>query len=310
MLFSYSRWHFAANGLSLGEARVCRFANGGGGGTNPDPDRTTPPNPEQQDPARTLAEGMDPNQGRERQVAGEQDATHRRVGETGATGREAETDAEGKTERQRRAEAAVEKANKMHDKMETLHGVMVAAMDDHKKHQQLEEAGPAWQTWLQCLSFVNEQMQKTDHMRKAAWEISEWENGNRSPHQLYTFLEGFTEPGRDLVSQSRERSADGRDAREAIYTRDNLLSSVQSGILDSGNTNYDFTDSGAPWETRTKTNQMMVTGMVNGLGVRSQEGAGSIGEYLSVILQDIEERAAAMDSALQTKVWKNDKGEE
>ncbi len=311
MLFPYSRWHFAANGHPFGEARVCRFANGSGGGANPPPDATppNPANPEAADPMRTIGEGMDPERGRGDPVAGEQDAAHRRVQETGMP-REEETDAEGKTERQRRAEAAVEKANKMHDKMETLHGVMVAAMHDHKKHPQLEEAGAAWQTWLQCLSFVNEKMQEADLMRKTAWEISEWENGNRSPHQLYTFLEGFTEPGRDLLAQSRERSADGREAREAIYTRDNLLSSVQSGILDSGNTNYDFTDSGAQWETRTKANQLMVTGMVNGLGVRSQEGAGTIGEYLSVVLHDIEERAGIMDAAMQTKVWRNDKGEE
>lgn len=312
MLFTNSRWHFAANRHLTEEARVLLFANGSGGSGaagNPPPDAARQ-NPEPADPMERIGQGMDPEQGRGQQGVPGQDEAHRRVQETGATRPEEETDAEGKTERQRRAEAVREKADKMHDKMETLHGVMVAAMHDHTKHKQLEQAGDAWQTWQQCLSFVNEQMQKADLMRKTAWEISEWEHGNRSPHQLYTFLEGFTEPGRELLNQSHERSAEGRDARDAIYTRENLLNSVQSGILDSGNTNYDFTDSGAPWDTRTKTNQLMVTGMVNGLGVRSQEGAGSIGEYLSVILQDIDERASAMESALQTKVWKNDKGEE
>lgn len=314
MLLIRSRWHDAANrpplashafgGLPIGEARLCRFANGTGGPGEERPGDPTNPPPEGEGEGQTQEGGRTEQQGGRSQqdIAAMEQETHERA--RGSLERQG--GGGNKTERERTVYAVLEKVKNMHDKLNTLHAIMAGVSKEARQHLR----GEHWNTWLQTEASIMELLEQAKLMQKTASEIHTWEYGNRSPHELYTFLEEFTQPGRSLQDASQERSAEGREAREALYARENLLNTIQGAILASGGTDTDVTDRSDPWETRNKAAQIAIVRTFNELPVRSGEGAGSIGAYLSSVLEGIDQRATLMEAALQQKIWKREDGTE
>lgn len=295
MLPTRSRWLFAANRLPDGEARLLMFAG-------------EPQNEEGGGPLLPV-EGANTEQARqpapEQPVARAEQQTRARVAGTLEGGRQEGTGGHAKTERQLHAEKALEKANRLHEKMETLQEIL--------QHQSAEAKaklrGPALQTWLQTESFIVEQAEKAKLMRQSAWEISEWEHGNRSPSQLLDYVQQVTAPGEEGTFAERKHDKNYRREQKAREeARRGIRHAISSAMAQSAATNYNFSDSGDPWETRNQASKIMAIGMVNSVPLQGNHETANVGDYIARILNDIDDRSNAMDGALQMPIWKDKDG--
>lgn len=310
MLPFRSRWQFAANGIPAGEARLLWFAERADEPKTPD-DTPEPP----RDPSQVLAEGLVPPEGRQEVIDQQQrEARERaaqaleRAGGHGGGGAEAHP----RNERLQHAEHVLHQAKEVEEKLEGMHTLMAGL---HDAAHLLKQENPAkYESWLQIEQFVREHLQEMKLMSATAAEITEWEKGNRSPHQLRAYLEQINQPSAEALQASRQPDEAGRAAREQQYSRETVLNAIQSKILESGGTELDATDLGRDaqdaWETRNHSTRAGIVTAINGGALRGGDGTGTIGDYLELLLRDIELRTETMNSALRAHVWKENDQEE